>query len=182
MIDEKKLIYWIKSHCNPYGKPTLDYDTSIKIMDFIENLHPKSGEWRLAEDPPKDDNYILLSFANFSTPLVGRYEEDEEGGAYYIGDDDEPCTVSDVFVDAWMPLPDPYRMDVAKKQTNADRIRGMTDEELLDIILCPYDAAGSPESIMPCARDGIQELVAPDDCHKCMMEWLQKEVEDKEDD
>lgn len=167
MIDEKKLIYWIKSHCNPYGKPTLDYDTSIKIMDFIENLHPKSGEWRLAEDPPKDDNYILLSFANFSTPLVGRYEEDEEGGAYYIGDDDEPCTVSDVFVDAWMPLPDPYRMDVAKKQTNADRIRSMTDEKLADFI--------EMKQFFAIARNGT-------DGEEYTLQWLKSEVEDKEDD
>ena len=44
MIDEKKLIYWIKCNCNPYGKPTLDYDTSIKIMDFIEKQQPKDDE------------------------------------------------------------------------------------------------------------------------------------------
>lgn len=30
---------------------------------------------------------------------------------------------------AWMPLPEPYR-DGEPKQTNADRIRSMTDEEL----------------------------------------------------
>lgn len=29
---------YIKSYCNPYGKPTLDYDTSVKIMHFIDNL------------------------------------------------------------------------------------------------------------------------------------------------
>ena len=29
---------YIKSYCNPYGKPTLDYDTSLKIMHFIDNL------------------------------------------------------------------------------------------------------------------------------------------------
>ena len=29
---------YIKSNCNPYSKPTLDYDTSVKIMHFIDNL------------------------------------------------------------------------------------------------------------------------------------------------
>ena len=33
-----KVRRYIKSYCNPYGKPTLDYDTSIKIMNFIDNL------------------------------------------------------------------------------------------------------------------------------------------------
>ena len=28
----------IKTECNPYGKPTFDYDTSIRIMRYIDNL------------------------------------------------------------------------------------------------------------------------------------------------
>ena len=35
----------IKTHCNPYGKPDFDYDTSIKILNFIDNLSKeKVGE------------------------------------------------------------------------------------------------------------------------------------------
>ena len=65
-----------------------------------------------------------------------------------------------------------------KKQTNADRIRSMRDEELTEIIMCPYDTVGKPIEIMPCVRDGnVQELVPPENCKKCMMEWLQSEVE-----
>ena len=33
---------------------------------------------------------------------------------------------------AWMPLPEPYSADTEKPQTNADRIRSMTDEELAE--------------------------------------------------
>ena len=29
---------YIKTHCNPYGKPDFDYDTSIAIMRYIDNL------------------------------------------------------------------------------------------------------------------------------------------------
>lgn len=63
----------------------------------------------ISERFPEDDNYILLSFSNFSLPLVGRYEEDENGGAFYIGDDDTTCVSEELFVNAWMPLPEPYR-------------------------------------------------------------------------
>ena len=28
----------IKTECNPYGKPTFDYDTSIAIVRYIDNL------------------------------------------------------------------------------------------------------------------------------------------------
>lgn len=58
---------------------------------------------------PDTDSYILLSFSNFSVPLVGRYEEDDDGGAFYIGDEDVSCSSQDMFVNAWRPLPEPYR-------------------------------------------------------------------------
>ena len=58
--------------------------------------------------PDPDDN-ILMSFENFDIPLVGRYEADGEGGAFYVGDDRESCASAYLFVNAWMPLPKPYR-------------------------------------------------------------------------
>lgn len=33
-----KVKNYIKNHCNPYGKPDFDYDTSIKILNFIDNI------------------------------------------------------------------------------------------------------------------------------------------------
>ncbi len=63
---------------------------------------------------PEDDNYILLSFENFSLPLVGRYEADSDGGgAFYLGDCDgeDTCIWQNLFVNAWMPLPEPYRKE-----------------------------------------------------------------------
>lgn len=66
----------------------------------------------------------------------------------------------------------------SKRQTNADRIHNMDDDELKDIILCPYDTAGSTAHIMPFVRDGnIQESAQIEDCEKCILEWLQREVE-----
>ena len=40
-----KVKNYIKTHCNPYGKPDFDYDTSIKILNFIDNL-VKNGGWK----------------------------------------------------------------------------------------------------------------------------------------
>ena len=42
----------------------------------------------VSERYPENDRYVLLSFENFIIPTVGRYEEDEEGGAFFVGDDD----------------------------------------------------------------------------------------------
>ena len=65
--------------------------------------------WIPCSEPPENDRYVLLSFENFSVPMVGRYEEDENGGAFYVGDDDETCVSQDMFVNAWMNLPAPYK-------------------------------------------------------------------------
>jgi hypothetical protein len=67
------------------------------------------NQWIPADNPPKTDNYILLSCENFSVPVVGRYEVNDNVGAYYIGDDDTTCESYGLSVNAWMPLPKPYR-------------------------------------------------------------------------
>ena len=63
-----------------------------------------------------------------------------------------------------------------KPKTNGDRIRNMTNEELTKIIQCPYDTAGT-EDIMPCVLDEDEpEFVPYEECQKCMLNWLEKEV------
>lgn len=57
---------------------------------------------------PDTKDYILLSFDNFPVPQIGRWEEDENGGAFYIGDEEETCVQQDLFVNAWQPIK-PYR-------------------------------------------------------------------------
>lgn len=44
--------------------------------------------------------------------------------------------------------------------TNADKIRAMTDEELVKHIVCEYQI---------CERDEL-------DCNSCILDWLKQEV------
>ena len=108
--------------------------SEAEVKEILEQEEKKGG-WIPASEAPKTGEYILLSFENFSVPMVGRYEEDKNGGAFYIGDEDEKCVEQDIFVNAWMPLPEPYSADTEKPQTNADRIRSMTDKELADFLV-----------------------------------------------
>lgn len=101
----------------------------------------KTGGWiPVTERLPEDDKYIMISFKNFTLPDIGRYEADKDGnGAFYPGDDDKSYAKYGLFVNAWMPLPESYSTDaekphIEKPQTNADRIRSMTDDELLDFL------------------------------------------------
>lgn len=69
------------------------------------------------ERRPDTDNYILLSFENFTTADIGRYELDGEGnGAFYPGDDDKSYVSYGLFVNAWMPLPEPYIPDTPQNE------------------------------------------------------------------
>lgn len=90
--------------CDPMQTPSDDkyieaYAMAIKALE-------QEPEWHDSENPPKEDGYILLSFSNFSIPLVGRYDGNEEdGGNYYIGDDDTSALSQDIYVNGWMELP-----------------------------------------------------------------------------
>lgn len=48
-------------------------------------------------------------FENYTMPDIARYEENDEGGTFYPGDDEKPYSSYGIFVNAWMPLPEPYR-------------------------------------------------------------------------
>lgn len=79
---------------------------SVRISDLLgeEDWIPV---W--TEQFPKPGEYVLLSLSNCSLPVIGRYEEDKEGGTFYAGDDDKTLSGIGIFVDAWQPLPERYR-------------------------------------------------------------------------
>lgn len=55
---------------------------------------------------------------------------------------------------------------VREPQTNADRIRSMTNEELVSVVMCPDSVTGE-------GTDCNQYH----DCKECTLDWLQKESE-----
>lgn len=81
----------------------------LEAQDIIRK-HMNDGWIPVERRFPDNAEYILLSFTNFSLPMIGRYEEDPEGGAFYLGDcdEDDTCISMNLFVNAWRPLPEPY--------------------------------------------------------------------------
>ena len=73
----------------------------------------------IEEQIPKEDEYILLSFENFSIPVIGRFEN----GAFYAGDEDEPLVKQDMYVNAWMPLPERYGENEEYNETMLQNLR-----------------------------------------------------------
>lgn len=70
----------------------------------------QSQKWiPCSERLPEEEEYILLSFANYTGLDIGRYENDGENDKFYPGDEEETYASYGLIVNAWMPLPEPYR-------------------------------------------------------------------------
>ena len=89
-----------------------DYeDTGVDPDEIGDAINYRVGWIPATERLPETGKHVLISFSNFTVPITGRYEEDEEGGAFFAGDEDESLISKGLIVNAWMPLPEPYNED-----------------------------------------------------------------------
>ena len=102
-MTEQEAIEYIENH----GYISDDVkDMAIKALEKQHN----NGWIPVDERLPDTNDYILLSFSNFTNPVIGRYETEKDGsGAFYVGDELETCLSQDLFVNAWQQLPEPYK-------------------------------------------------------------------------
>ena len=105
--------YWSASKKDDLVARLAEYeDTGLEPAEVLQ-LKKNTVQWiPVAELLPQSGKYVLMSFENFTLPAIGRYEVNDEGdGAWYLGDNDEgdTCCSVGLFVNAWMPLPEPYR-------------------------------------------------------------------------
>ena len=107
--------YWSAGKKDELAARLAEYeDTGLEPAEVLQ-LKKESEERRwipVTERLPESGKYVLMSFENFTLPAIGQYEVNDEGdGAWYLGDNDEgdTCCSVGLFVNAWMPLPEPYR-------------------------------------------------------------------------
>ena len=82
----------------------------------------------VSERLPKKNKKVII-FTKTENFYIGTYCQNidkEQDGVFLIRDN---IYMQIDRIAAWMPLPEPYRGE-EPKQTNADRIRNLTDEEL----------------------------------------------------
>lgn len=97
------------NYCPYCGKKIKEVTEESPDTDITEK-YLGNKEWIDVRCKVPDTNrYILLSFSNIPMPAIGRYELDENGGAFYIEDEDESCVTFGAFVNAWMELPERYK-------------------------------------------------------------------------
>ena len=49
LISRREAIRWVKTECNPYGKPTLDFESGKKVIEHLENM-PTADEEKIATE------------------------------------------------------------------------------------------------------------------------------------
>lgn len=89
-----------------------------KLPDEIEKMkRDERQQWiPVTERFPEPETYILVSFDNYILPDIATYRVDDDGsGAFYPGDEDYTYLSVGFYVNAWMPLPEPYRSEVEEK-------------------------------------------------------------------
>ena len=74
--------------CSPDGIADL-VENYAKAMTLLVGQIEEHSWIPVEERLPEEDEYVLMSFENFTLPIIGRYEKDNDGGgAWYAGDDD----------------------------------------------------------------------------------------------
>lgn len=43
-ISRQEAIRWVKTECNPYGNPTLDFESGKKVIEYLKQM-PSSQPW-----------------------------------------------------------------------------------------------------------------------------------------
>lgn len=111
LISRADAIRWVKTECNQYGKPTLDYDSGLKVIEHLKKMPSElpaaEAEWiPCSERLPEDGVAVLITTENEEV-YIDQVITDPFKERYF-----QSNTAYDNFqVTAWMPLPKPYRED-----------------------------------------------------------------------
>ena len=82
LIDADSLYRRVKTECNKYGAPTIDFESGNKVLDMIEQaptVEPKQGEWIWKKDEDALRTYDLLcSECGYKTFTCENYDNVEQ--------------------------------------------------------------------------------------------------------
>lgn len=61
IISRRAAIRWVKTECNPYGNPTLDFESGKKVMEHLERMPPAQPGWiPTSQKPPEPFKLVLI--------------------------------------------------------------------------------------------------------------------------
>ena len=110
LISRQAVIKWVKTECNPYGNPTLDFESGKKVIEHLEQMLPAQQWIPCNEKFPEAEKKTYWICTNTGDQCECRWTNNvyglgESGRWGWSVFDIPPYTE----VVAWMPLPEPYK-------------------------------------------------------------------------
>lgn len=80
LIDADKLYDWVRSECNPYGKPTIDFESGNRMLDMIKRSSTAFDREKVIEElksweKASHDAGIQSTYAELDNKASGYYQE-----------------------------------------------------------------------------------------------------------
>ena len=61
LISRQAAIRWVKTECNPYGKPTLEFESGKKVIEHLEQMPSAQSDSKTACWVPLDERFASWS-------------------------------------------------------------------------------------------------------------------------
>ena len=74
LIDADKLYDWVRTECNPYGKPTIDFESGNRMLDMIKRSSTAFDKEKVIEELKEEGCIIDDEAGNRAVEIV------EKGG------------------------------------------------------------------------------------------------------
>ena len=74
LIDADKLYDWVRSECNPYGKPTIDFESGNRMLDMIKRSSTAFDREKVIEELKEEGCIIDDEAGNRAVEII------EKGG------------------------------------------------------------------------------------------------------
>lgn len=115
LIDADALKKAIKTECNPYGNPTIDFESGKRVLKIIDNAstveRPQGeGEWITVEENLwnllEDHYWYLIVHKDYGTPMKAKYHSDCPHFTFFDAGGEEVCYLFENKITHYMELPD----------------------------------------------------------------------------
>lgn len=80
LIDADKLYDWVRTECNPYGKPTIDFESGNRMLDMIKRSSTAFDKEKAIEQLNEAANWQGVYDGEYHIELNDAIEIVEKGG------------------------------------------------------------------------------------------------------
>ena len=83
LISRQAAIRWVKTECNPYGKPTLDFESGKKVIEHLKQMPSVQLSLESIVNPPILDDAEKRYLAGVIRPFRNKIKQITKYGGHY---------------------------------------------------------------------------------------------------